>query len=196
MAKKHKELEAVDVAVSKWDGRALNAIGMRLAQLLVFGIFAVVGVYLACMNVVGNGKPWTEDIKDVSTLAMVLVGIVIFAIGFCWANIIGLKYRRKHTIVCGQRMRFTANTWNLFWNCVKWAILSVITVGIYLIWLPTKVRKWTRKHTVSEPVEDEECDEEDDEEKEENIIEYPIKYFTVDDDGNYEEMDVNFDDED
>lgn len=193
MAKKNKELEAVDVAVSKWDGRALNAIGMRLAQLLVFDIFAVVGIYLAGMNVIDNGSPLAEDLKNPTTIAMILIGIVIFGIGFCWANIIGLKYRRKHTIVCGQRMRFTANTWNLFWNCVKWAILSVITVGIYLIWLPTKVRKWTRKHTVSEPVEEE---VEEDEEEDDNIVEYPIKYFTVDDDGNYEEMDVNFDDED
>ncbi len=191
MAKKNKKLEAVDVAVSKWDGRALNAIGMRLAQLLVFGIFAIAGVLLACVNVIDNGSPLAEDLKNPTTLAMILIGIVIFGIGFCWANIIGLKYRRKHTIVCGQRMRFTANTWNLFWNCVKWAFLSVITVGIYLIWLPTKVRKWTRKHTVSEPVEEEVDEEEDD-----NIVEYPIKYFTVDDDGNYEEMDVNFDDED
>ena len=73
---------------------------------------------------------------------------------------------------------------------MKWAFLSVITAGIYLIWLPTKVRKWTRKHTVSEPVE-----VEGEKEEEENVVQYPIKYFTVDDDGNYEEMKVDLDED-
>lgn len=192
MAKKNKELEAVDMTtVSKWDGRALNAIGMRLAQLLVFGVFALAGIYVACMNIVGKGGTWIEDLQNPTNIIMLVVGIAIFGIGFCWANIIGLKYRRKHTIVCGQRMKFNTNTWNLFWNCVKWFILSVITVGIYLIWLPTKVRKWTRKHTVSEPVEV----EGEEEEEEENVVQYPIKYFTVDDDGNYEEMKVDLDED-
>lgn len=191
MAKKNNELEAVET-VSKWDGRALNAIGMRLAQLLVLGIFGGAGAFVAIMNVMNKGENWVAEIASSSNLVMLAVGVVLAAIGLCWAAIIGLKYRRKHTIICGQRLKFTTNTWNLFWNCVRWLLLSVITVGIYLIWLPTSVRKWTRKHTISEPVEEEYEDEDEDDD---NVVSYPIKYYTVDDDGNYEEMDVDFDED-
>ncbi len=178
-----KNNEQEVILESKWDGRLLNYIGKSLLQLLVFGIFAGIGVYLACMNVVGQGGPWYEDIQEPTTLALVAVGAILCGIGFCWACIIGIKYDIKHSVVSGNRMKFKANTWNLFWNCVKWTILTIITIGIYALWMPIKVRKWTLKHTVCEL--DEEYIEEEEEEEE---ILYPITYYTVDDDGNYEEM--------
>ncbi len=178
---KNKEQEVV--FESKWDGRLLTYIGKWILQLLVLGIFAGVGLYLGCMNVVGGGGAWYEDIQDPTTLALVVVGAILCGIGFCWFCIIGLKYDIKHRVVCGYRMKLKASTWNLFWNCVKWTFLTVITLGIYALWIPVKVKKWACKHTVCEL--DEEYVEEEEEEEE---VLYPITYYTVDDDGNYEEM--------
>ncbi len=186
MAKKDTELEVI--GESKWDGRMLTSLGKLLLQILVLAIFCGTGLYLGCMNIVGQGGTWIEDIQNPTTLVYVVIGAGLCGIGFCWACIIGLKYNIKHRIVCGQRLQFNANTINLVFNCIKWVILSAITCGIYLIWLPTKIRKWACKHTTFAPEVEEEVEEEEE-------VEYPITYYTVDDEGNYEEM-IFDDDED
>ena len=183
MAKKEKELV---VSESKWDGRLLTLIGRVLLQVIVFGIFAAVGFVVATNNIIGKGGPWIEDIQNPVNLVLVIVGAAIIGFGFCWAAIIGIKYNVKHTVISDQRMQFKAGTFNLFFNCIKWVFLTVITIGIYGLWVPVKVKQWKAKHTVSYP-------EEVEAEEEENVVEYPITYYTVDDEGNYEEM--TFDEE-
>lgn len=197
MANKEQEL-VVKEPVSSWNGTLLNYLGTRLLQLLVFGVFAAVGLYVACMKVVGQGGAWYEDIMNPTVLLMVIGGIAIFGFGFCWAAVIGIKYAAKHTEISGQKVYFNAGLFNLFFNCIKWAFFVVITAGIYLLWIPVQWKKWRAKHTETyyeEEDEDEEDDEEE-EEEEEKTIAYPITYYTVDDEGNYEEMKFESEDED
>ncbi len=166
---------------SKWDGRLLTYIGSWILRLLVLAIFVAAGFVVATLNILDNGKPLADDLQVPMNWVYIALGGILCGIGFCWFCIIGLKYDIKHRVVCGQRMKLKANTWNLFWNCVKWIVLTVITCGIYGLWLPIKIRKWAGKHTVCAP---EEAEDEDDD----NLVEYPITYYTVDDDGNCEEM--------
>ncbi len=148
MAKKTKKTEVIPE--SKWDGKLLTYIGVGLLQALVITLFCGGGLYVACSKVVGQGGPWYEDIQDPMVLATVLLGMILFGLGVCWANIIYIKWDTKHTVVSGQRFKFTASTLNLFFNCVKWTFLTIITCGIYAFWMPIKVRKWQIQHTVSE----------------------------------------------
>ena len=185
MAKKDKELVAG--VESKWDGRLLTLIGTGLLQILVFGIFAVIGAVVAAFNIYHKGSDLLTDLQNPVNLILVIVGAAIVGFGFCWAVIIGIKWDTKHTVVSGQRLQFTAGTLNLFFNCIKWLFLTVITIGIYSFWLSIKVRQWKAKYTVSYP--------EIEEEEEVNYVEYPITYYEVDEDGNYEEYEVEEDEE-
>ncbi len=181
---KNKNVEVV--GPSYWDGGVLAYLGSWILRLIVLGVFLFAGWTVATMNIVGNGVPFMKDILDNPLLILyVAAGGALCGIGVCWFFIIGLKYDIKHRVINGQRLRFTASTWNLFWNCVKWVIFSLSVV--YLLWLLPSMKKWACKYTTSIP----EIEEDDDEHK--DLIQYPITYYTVDDDGNYEQLVVEDD---
>ena len=145
-----KEKEYVVGTVSKWDGGLLSLIGTFLLMFLVIGIMAGIGVAIAfAIGAFAEGAA-------PAMLAIGIAAIVLFAwLGFCWSMIIFIKWDTKHTVISGQRMQFKVGTLNLFFNMIKWTVLTVITVGIYGLWLPVKIRKWQVKNTVSHPEEDE-----------------------------------------
>ena len=163
MAKKSKKTEVV--AESKWDGRLLTYIGVGLLQLLVIAIMAGVGAAIAY----ALGAFAAEADPTMQIVGYIAIGVCAM-VGFCWACIIYAKWDMKHTVISGQRMKFTANTMNLVFNIIKWTVLTVITLGIYGLWMPIKVRKWQVANTVSEP-----------EENAYGVGAPQITYYTVDD---------------
>lgn len=140
---------------SKFEGGLLSLWGTRILQFLVFGIFVAVGAFVATLKIVGNSTPLVEDLKSLTTLAFLFIGFVIAALGFCWACIIGIKWEVKNCVIKGQRLKFKAGFINLFFNCVKWTILTIITIGIYGLWMPIKVRAWVVKNIDAYVEEDE-----------------------------------------
>ena len=165
---------------STWDGNAFAFLFTVIKQLVVLALFGGAGAYLAMNKVLNNGTPWLEDIKNPMVIAFVAAGLALAALGFAWACIIGLKYKAKHTIVNGQRMQFKACTLGLFFTMIKWVIFTVITVGIYLLFLPTSIRRWVYKHTTFAA------------EKEATPAvlgeDYTLSYFRVDENGFREEF--------
>ena len=146
MAKKNKNVQVAN-SVSKFNGGLLSLIGCVIVMFLVAAIMIGVGAYLASMNVIGNGTPWQEDIATPTVIALLIAGALFAAIGVCWAEIKLIKWETKHTIISGIKFKFNGNALQLFGNIVKWTILTVITIGIYGLWLPIKVRQWRVKHT-------------------------------------------------
>ena len=134
---------------SSWSGRFGGFLGTKIAQLLVFGIFAAAGVYLAIMNVWRAGGTLAEDLQNPVNLVFIALGILVFGFGFCWAATIGVKWNAKNTIVNGQRLKYTGSTLALFFACIKWGILCIITVGIYFLYLPVAIKKWKYRHMTS-----------------------------------------------
>lgn len=57
------------------------------------------------------------------------------------------NWETKHTVINGKRLQFDGNALQLFGNWIKWFLLTVITLGIYGLWLPIKLRKWKTMHT-------------------------------------------------
>lgn len=53
----------------------------------------------------------------------------------------------KHMVINRKRVIFTGNAIKLFGNYLLWWLLSVITLGIYGIWLPMKVYGFQVKNT-------------------------------------------------
>ena len=80
-----------------------------------------------------------------------LLGILITmcTLGICypWACCMIYRWKTKHTVINGRRLRFTGTAMQLFGNWIKWLILCVITLGIYSFWLNIALQKWIVKHT-------------------------------------------------
>ena len=47
----------------------------------------------------------------------------------------------------GDRMEFDGKSLQLLGLWIKWVILSIITIGIYSLWIPISLLKWETKHT-------------------------------------------------
>ena len=139
---KKNQAEA-DKVVSKFDGKLGGRIGKGVLQLLVIAIMGGIG-YVA-MTALGG----FENVVGIVVL------VVCALIGLCWARIIKLKWKAKHTIISNYRMKFKASALGLFFNVLKWILLTVITVGIYALWLPNKVRNWRAKHTTAQVIQPE-----------------------------------------
>ena len=145
MAKKNK----AQVNNSVFTGRLLNLIGTWILMILIIAIMAGAGVALV-MFVGGVGQEGTE-IGGLQ-IALIAVAAVLALIGLCWAVIRFMKWDLKHTVISGNKIHFNGNALQLLGNCVKWTFLTIITVGIYGLWLPIKVRKWKVKHMELQPV--------------------------------------------
>lgn len=174
MAKKKEKLVKPE---SKWDGTALSFWGVVLVMALVFGALTAAGAFIAyklgSFEMFGNGTPWLQDLFPMigngtplmeelglfKVTAKILAGYVAIAasaaLGVCISIIIYVGWDMKHTVISGQRMQFKGNIFGLVLNAIKWAFLTVVTVGIYLFWFPAKLKAWKVKNTVSAVEEDE-----------------------------------------
>ncbi|WP_241497072.1 DUF898 domain-containing protein [Streptobacillus notomytis] len=81
---------------------------------------------------------------------IILCGLLSFCtlfIGLPWAIVIYQKWETKHTIIDGKRLIFDGTGIQLFGNYIKWWFLSLITFGIYGLWVKIKILQWIAKHT-------------------------------------------------
>ena len=140
---KAKKLKKSQVNNSVFTGRLLNLIGTWIVMILIIGIMAGAGV--ALIMTIG---------KDGGTMQLVAIAVtaVLALIGLAWAAICFMKWETKHTVISGNSIKFNGNAFQLLGNCIKWTFLTIITVGIYALWLPIKVRKWKVKHMELQPV--------------------------------------------
>ena len=57
------------------------------------------------------------------------------------------RWLAKHTIIDGKQLVFDGKGIQLFGQYIKWFLLSIVTFGIYTLWLGIKMKKWVVKHT-------------------------------------------------
>ena len=146
---KAKKLKKSQVNNSVFTGRLLNLIGTWIVMFLIVGI--MVGAAVALVVVVGGvGAEGTT--MGVMQFALIAVGAFLVLLGLAAAEIRFIKWDTKHTVISGNSIKFNGNAFQLLGNCIKWTFLTIITVGIYGLWLPIKVRKWKVKHMELQPV--------------------------------------------
>ena len=140
---KAKKLKKAQVNNSVFTGRFLNLIGTWILMILIVAILAGAGV--ALIMTIG---------KDGGTMQLVAIAVtaVLALIGLAWAAIRFMKWETKHTVISGNSISFNGKAIQLLGNCLKWTFLTIITVGIYALWLPIKVRQWKVKHMELQPV--------------------------------------------
>lgn len=79
--------------------------------------------------------------------------ITVGTLGICYpfALVLRERWRAKHAYIDGQRLVFTGSGRGLFRNWVKWLLLSVLTLGIYLFWVGPRIARWRWEHTDLDP---------------------------------------------
>ena len=71
-----------------------------------------------------------------------LITIVSFGIAAPWGACMIYSYEINHTVYNGKRLKFEGTGGNLFVNIFKWVLLSIITLGIYTLFIPVRKTKW------------------------------------------------------
>lgn len=81
------------------------------------------------------------------------VGIGAFLLTVCtlgfatpWAICMTYRWKAQHTLINGQRVRFSGTGAGLFGHWVKWWLLTLITFGIYSFWVQPRLTKWIVEH--------------------------------------------------
>ena len=141
-----KETMKMNPGESRWDGTLLSMLGVSICSMLVMALAVVVGIAVMVALVGTEGEP-----DPVMMLVGVLVFLALTIVGTCWGSVILLKWDTKHTVISGQRLQFNGNTIGLTFNMFKWTFLTMITFGIYGLWMTIKLRQWQIKKTVSYP---------------------------------------------
>lgn len=75
-----------------------------------------------------------------------LLTVCTFSLGAPWAICMRYRWRSQHTLINGQRVRFTGTGAGLFGNWIKWVLLCIITIGIYSFWVAPRLTKWIVEH--------------------------------------------------
>lgn len=71
-----------------------------------------------------------------------LITIISFGIAAPWGACMIYAYQINHTVYNGKRLKFEGTGGDLFVNIFKWVLLSIITLGIYTLFIPVRKTKW------------------------------------------------------
>lgn len=98
-----------------------------------------------------KSKSFTFDGGMLTHVGTALLGalITIGTLGICYpfAVVLRLRWRNKHTYINGRRLIFLGSAWGLFGNWLKWWFFTVITLGIYGLWVIPRMTKWIVENT-------------------------------------------------
>lgn len=96
-----------------------------------------------------------ESVKAYLILQIKFMLICICSLGFAYPWALCMKYRAKyhHTVICGKRLKFIGKAHDLAQHWIWWWILTVITLGIYALFLHVRMEKWTVANVVFEDME-------------------------------------------
>ena len=84
------------------------------------------------------------------TLLGGLISSVTLGICFPWALCMLYEWKINHTVVQGRRLKFIGKPISLFGSWIKWLLLTIITFGIYGLFVYVALEKWIAKNTVFE----------------------------------------------
>ncbi|OAH63627.1 hypothetical protein AYJ66_11115 [Dietzia cinnamea] len=79
-------------------------------------------------------------------LLATLLTVFTLGLGYPWAAAMRYRWETEHTIVNGQRLKFTGSGSSLFGHYIKWWFLMVITLGIYSFWVIPRMTQWKIEH--------------------------------------------------
>ena len=81
------------------------------------------------------------DCLAASIVPSALISIT-FGFGTPWAIAWVLKWFFKHSVISGKHLKFTGTGGGLFVRWIIWGFLTIITFGIYSLWVAPKLYNW------------------------------------------------------
>lgn len=92
---------------------------------------------------------FTGGLGSLIGLNIVNFFILLFTLGFGtpWVVCRSYSWEVEHQIVDGYKLVFDGKAGDLFVQWIKWFLLTIITFGIYGLWLNIKIKKWIAEHT-------------------------------------------------
>ena len=104
-------------------------------------------------NVANNVIPAKKSYFDGKLIALIGINLLTalvttVTLGFAYPAMYCFKKRWIYasTVINGYRLKFTGTGAGLFGKYILWNFLSIITFGIFALWLPIKYQKWEVKH--------------------------------------------------
>jgi hypothetical protein len=76
-----------------------------------------------------------------------LIGALMLVIGYPFALVQRERWKAQRSYIDGRQLVFTGSAWELFRNWIKWLFLSIVTLGIYMLWVWPRIQKWKWEHT-------------------------------------------------
>ncbi|HWM19054.1 MAG TPA: DUF898 family protein [Ilumatobacteraceae bacterium] len=76
-----------------------------------------------------------------------LIAALAFEMCYPFALVYRERWKAKQACIDGRQLVFTGSALSLFGNWIKWLLLSVVTLGIYVFWVGPRVQKWIWEHT-------------------------------------------------
>ena len=80
-------------------------------------------------------------------MTALLITALAFEICYPFALVYRERRKAKRSYVDGRQLVFTGSALDLFGNWIKWLLLSIVTLGIYVFWVGPRVQKWIWEHT-------------------------------------------------
>lgn len=78
---------------------------------------------------------------------------ITFGIAYPWSVCFIKRWEVKHSVIGANRLIFTGTGGKLFVKYIVWWLLSIVTLGIFLLFLPIKMEKWVASHTFDAPLD-------------------------------------------
>ena len=83
-----------------------------------------------------------------NSIGALILTVVTAGIGYPWAVCMKRRWKCRHTVIEGRRLRFTGSGVGFIWTWIKIWLLTIITLGIYGFWAGIAVEKWKARHTI------------------------------------------------
>lgn len=91
----------------------------------------------------GNGF-----VRYILNIGLWILVCITFSLAYPFKVCVLNRYDKKHSIIDGYRLKFTGTAMQYFGKHILWTFLSIITIGIYYIFVSLKKEAWVRKHTI------------------------------------------------
>lgn len=80
-------------------------------------------------------------------LATIFLSALTFGLAYPWLLCWRESWYAEHTYINGKQLYFDGTGGQWFGRWLLWALLTIITLGIYGLWVPIKIEQWRVKHT-------------------------------------------------
>ncbi len=104
--------------------------------------------YVVSAHLDGHSE-FTAGLFSLIWLNFVNILIKTFTLGLCtpWAVRREYTWLYEHQVIDDRKLVFDGTAASLFGQWVKWSLLSVVTLGIYTLFVPIKKMQWITKNT-------------------------------------------------